>query len=359
MAYLTGWGAHGSERLTLLFVRVDGRLAALVPKLEEQGARETFERNGVACEIFSHADEDGPQRALSAALSALDLPQRGQDSRPQAWLAETPSGAAARVGVEPLTLRYFELQALLLHGYSFASIEHVARDLRLVKDNDEIHCIERAAAIVDDGLRAVIPLLRAGMTELEVAAELEYQMKRLGSAGTPFATLVGSGPRGALPHCAPTERVIQAGELVVLDYGASVSGYAADTTRTLAWGEPPAFAREVYELVRQAQATAVAACGPGKTAQEIDRAAREVIAAAGHGQHFTHRTGHGLGLEVHEFPSIVAGNDLALVPGMVFTVEPGVYIAQQLGVRIEDDVLIEADGARLLTGFTRELVVVG
>ncbi|MCY0869972.1 MAG: M24 family metallopeptidase, partial [Firmicutes bacterium] len=267
--------------------------------------------------------------------------------------------AELRVGVEPLTFRWFEAQALLAHGYAFVSIEHVARDLRLIKDADEIRCIERAAAIVDDGLRAAIPLLRAGMTELEVAAELEYQMKRLGSVGTPFGTLVGSGPRGALPHCAPTERVIEAGELVVLDYGASVEGYAADTTRTLAWGEPPAPARQVYELVRQAQAAAVAACAPGKTAHEIDRAAREVITAAGHGQHFTHRTGHGLGLDVHEFPSIVAGNDLALVPGMVFTVEPGVYIPQQLGVRIEDDVVIEANGARALTGFTRELVVVG
>ena len=172
------------------------------------------------------------------------------------------------------------------------------------------------------------------------------------------AYLVGSGYRGALPHGGPTDKVIVQGELVVIDYGAMVGGYNADSTRTIAFGEPSLEDRKVYETVRQANKAGISAVLPGNTAQDVDRAARSCISLAGYGQYFTHRTGHGLGLAVHEFPSIMEGNDLVLRPGMVFTVEPGIYIPSRVGVRIEDDVVVTEDGFSLLTHFSKELIIV-
>ena len=337
MRYLTGLALPGAERLTLFGAARDGRLALLLPELEAAALEQAGDGLRAAA-IATYGDAEGPDGAVRRFGEALGI------------------GAGSVVGVEGASLRFFEAAALHAFSARLIAADSILAALRMRKDEREAAAIERAAAILDAALDGMLPLLRAGMTEREVAAELDYRTRRLGSAGAPFSTIVGAGPRGALPHSEPSDRRIENGDLVVLDFGAAVDGYAADTTRTIAFGEPSARAARVYGVVRAAQAAGVAACGPGVRLCDIDRAVRSLIEQAGFGPHFTHRTGHGLGLSVHEPPSVVAGETMPAAPGMVFTVEPGVYLEGEFGVRIEDDVLITETGARVLTKFPRDLI---
>lgn len=332
--YVTGKHIHKSERLTLLGMAQDGTVGIIVPLLEEGTYRDHDEWT-----LFTFTDEDGYEVARNDFVHFLNL---------------IPS---SKIGIEQGQLRLFEANALQEFAQGFVTADDLVMSLRLIKDATEIKAIERAANIVDQALQDMLPILKVGMAEVEVAAELEYRMRRLGSAGVPFSTIVCAGERASLPHGDPSWRKICEGELVVLDYGAMVHGYSADTTRTLSFGDPGHEARHVYETVKKAQVTALSIIRPGISAQDVDKAARDVIEDAGFGPYFTHRTGHGLGLDVHEFPSIMKGNDLRLEQGMVFTVEPGIYLPSQMGVRIEDDVVITEDGVRILTQFPKELVI--
>ncbi|KUO95467.1 M24 family metallopeptidase [Ferroacidibacillus organovorans] len=334
--YLSGLSMHASERLTLLFVNKSGEKSALLPELEAESAR-----SADLLHIETYRDEEGPLRALR------NLTQK------MGFTSETV------LGYEAQTIRMFEYQALTgASEVTFRAADDALTAIRLIKRDDELAKIRRAAQIVDGALERSLPLFKVGMTELDVAAELEYQMRKLGSEGTPFATIACAGPRGALPHGGPTLSEIKRGDLVVLDYGAKIDGYAADTTRTVSFGVPSEEALSIYEVVKMAQAAAVNAVKPGAVAQDVDRAARKVIQKAGLGAYFTHRTGHGLGLDVHEYPSMMEGNELILAPGMVFTVEPGVYLPNKFGIRIEDDVCVTEAGVEVLTQFTRELHVI-
>jgi Xaa-Pro dipeptidase len=214
-----------------------------------------------------------------------------------------------------------------------------------------------AVRIVEDALQTAIAQIRAGMTERELADIWEGAMRAAGS-GPSFGTIVASGPNAANPHHSNTDRAFQPGDLIIMDGGAWYDGYASDITRTIALGEPSPEARRIYDLVFAANAAGRAAARPGASGETIDQAARSVIAGGGYGAQFLHRTGHGLGLEIHEPPYIVAGSADALAPEMTFTVEPGIYVAGVGGVRIEDDVVITADGAESLTTFGRDLIIV-
>lgn len=333
--YVTGKHIHKSERLTLFGMTKDGAVALIAPLLEEGTYRDHDDWT-----LFTFQDEDGHEAARNDFVRFLNMK------------------ASSKIGIEHDQLRLFEADALKDVAEGFVDADDLVMSLRLIKDETEINAIERAANIVDNALKDMLPLLKVGMAEVEVAAELEYRMRRLGSAGVPFSTIVCAGERAALPHGEPSDRKIREGELVVLDYGAIVHGYSADTTRTLAFGDPGSDARHVYETVKKAQATALSIIRPFTSAQEVDKAARTIIEEAGYGPYFTHRTGHGLGLDVHEYPSIMKGNDLRLQPGMVFTVEPGIYLPGKMGVRIEDDVVVTQDGVRILTQFSKELVIV-
>ncbi|MCY0876066.1 MAG: aminopeptidase P family protein [Firmicutes bacterium] len=333
--YFTSLSLHASERLTLFGCDASGRTALVLPQLELDSARDA-----AVDAVFSYADEEGPARAMASLAVALGL---------------TPESTPA---VEETHLRLFEAQALRECGAStLREGAGAVMALRLYKSAQEIAVMQRAARVTDAALEATLPLLRVGMTELEIAAELEYQLKKQGSQSLPFGTIAGAGARGALPHSVPGETKVQIGDLLVLDFGAIVEGYVADTTRTVAFGDPGAQARTVYETVQRAQAAAVEAVKPGKTAGDIDRVARSVISDAGYGPYFTHRTGHGLGLETHEYPSIMAGSTLPLIPGMVFTIEPGIYLPGQFGVRIEDDVVVTDDSVLVLTQMRRDLII--
>jgi Xaa-Pro aminopeptidase len=229
--------------------------------------------------------------------------------------------------------------------------------LREVKDDGEVDRIEAAASIADAALAALLPMLHDGPSEAEFALALDSEMRRRGASGPSFETIVASGPNGAKPHHRPSTRRVERGELVVLDFGALVDGYCSDMTRTVSVGEPSdPTARRMYEVVRQSQAAGVDAVGAGRKAADVDTACRDVIGAAGWGDRFVHGTGHGVGLDIHEAPAVGSTSADTLAAGNVVTVEPGVYLPELGGVRIEDTVVVTPDGCRTLTASPKELV---
>ncbi len=233
----------------------------------------------------------------------------------------------------------------------------VVEALRQVKDAGELWTMARAAAVADAALAEVVHLVAPGRTEQEVALALDSAMRRLGADDRAFETIVASGPSSAKPHARPTARRIERGDAVVVDFGATVDGYRSDMTRTFLVGEASAEMRAVWGLVCRAQAAGVTAVGPGVATGDVDAACRQVIADAGYGEAFEHGTGHGVGLDVHEAPSVSAGSAAILAPGIVVTVEPGVYVAGLGGVRIEDTVVVTSGGCRTLTRFPKEPVL--
>jgi Xaa-Pro dipeptidase len=230
----------------------------------------------------------------------------------------------------------------------------------MCKDAEEIAAMRKAVEIAQQALLATLPQVRAGVTERQIAAELTQQMLRAGSdaelEGTP---IVSGGPNSANPHATPSERPLQHGDLLVIDWGATYNGYLSDLTRTFAIGDVDEEFAHVAQIVLQANAAGRAAGGPGIPASRVDAAARSVIEQAGYGLYFTHRTGHGIGLEVHEAPYMRAGNELTLKPGMSYTVEPGIYLPGRGGVRIEDDVIVTPHSAESLSDLPRELQIIG
>ena len=262
-----------------------------------------------------------------------------------------------RLGFESahLSCRNHEKLSEVLDGVETVGLEGKVEALRTIKGDEEVQAIEAALRCQEDAFREVKSWVKPGMTEKEVAAELEYRMKRNGAERSAFETIVAAGERGSLPHAHSTERVIRQGEALLVDWGARRFFYNSDLTRVLHFGTVHAKFTEVYELVGRAQKAAIAHIRPGVTLSEIDAAARDVIRDAGHGEQFGHALGHGVGLEVHEAPTVKEGNEEPVRPGMVFTVEPGIYIPRWGGVRIEDMVLVTEDGVRVLSSLEKDL----
>ncbi len=228
--------------------------------------------------------------------------------------------------------------------------------LRAIKSAEEIGLIRRSVALNSQALALTLPLLKNGMTELDVAAELDYRMRRLGAEGTAFETIVACGRRSALPHARPTAERLKPNRLLLMDMGASLRGYASDMTRVVHLGRPGRRVSALYNMVLEAQLAAIAAVRPGATCAAVDAAARDVLKRHRHDQYFTHSTGHGLGLEIHEGPRIGAGVETPLSAGMVVTIEPGVYLEGFGGIRIEDTVLVTETGVEVLTPTTKEFL---
>lgn len=265
---------------------------------------------------------------------------------------------AGRVGFESEHVTVGQLDRLreAAPGVDWVPVAGAVERLRTVKDEEELAAIRRAAALADRTFREVLAEVRPGVAERDLAAELEYRMRRAGAEGVAFDTIVASGPRSALPHGRAGERRLQPGDLVTFDFGARVDGYCSDCTRTVVLGRADAEQRRIYALVLEAQEAALAAVRAGVPGRQVDAAARGRIEAAGLGERFGHGTGHGVGLEVHEAPRLNRTSEDVLAAGMVVTVEPGVYISGWGGVRIEDLVVVRGDGAEVLTPFTKELV---
>ncbi|MFC4771089.1 M24 family metallopeptidase [Enterococcus hermanniensis] len=229
--------------------------------------------------------------------------------------------------------------------------------LREQKDDAEIAIIEKACAIADEGFEHVLKMIRPGMTEIEVANQLDFFMRSLGASGTSFETIVASGARSALPHGVASEKVIEQGDMVTLDFGCVYQGYVSDITRTFAIGDPGQEMKAIYQIVYEAQQKVIDVARAGVTGAQLDAVARDFITQAGYGEAFGHSTGHGIGMEIHEGPNISRSNDEELMIGNVITDEPGIYIAGLGGVRIEDDLLILAEGNRILTQSPKELII--
>ena len=270
--------------------------------------------------------------------------------------------AARRLGVRRLgfesdgvTFRSYEDLRASAKGMELVPVGGEVERQRWVKDDDELAALERAQRATDDAFDAVAGRLRDGMTERELAFELEAEMRRAGAERPAFDPIVAFGEDAAEPHHEPTDRPLSRGDVVKMDFGALVDGYHADMTRTVAFGEPPSQLRDVHDLVRTAQQAGIEAVRVGATGAEVDAAARTVIEEAGLGEHFTHGLGHGVGLEIHEAPRLARGSDDVMAAGAVVTVEPGVYLPGVGGVRIEDMVEVREDGRRALPRADKDL----
>jgi Xaa-Pro aminopeptidase len=302
-------------------------------------SRYTFQAREETSGVHIHIAKQGLLRAVGSALGE----RRGRH----------------RVGYAAGSVTVAQKQAL--EGAAGTRVRWVSdggavEKLRAVKDADELTCMREAASLISGVFGGVVRQIRPGVTELEVAAEIEYAIKRRGGSGPSFETIVASGPRSAWAHARPTAKVLRKSELVVLDQGAILGGYCSDMTRTVFLGRAPRNVRRLYEAVLQAQNAGKRAIRPGVKAGDVDRAARGVLRRLGLARYFTHSTGHGLGLEVHEMPRLGRGEETVLQEGMVLTVEPGVYVEGLGGIRIEDDVVVTAQGAVDLTTAPRNFL---
>ncbi|HVF05909.1 MAG TPA: aminopeptidase P family protein [Frankiaceae bacterium] len=322
--YLTGFtGSNGA-----LLVTRDGEVLATDGRYIEQSARQApdVERAIVA----------GPLTALTE--------RAGKDG-------------ARRLAFESHDVTVDVHEALAKIGPELTKLGRAVESLRAVKDEDEIALLREACAVADRAFARLLPRVTAGRTEKEVARELEALMLEEDGDGPSFETIVASGPNSAVPHHRPTERELAAGEFVKFDFGSLYRGYHSDMTRTVALGPLADWQRDVYDLVARAQAAGREALAVGAVTGEVDKVARDVIVAAGHGDDYTHSLGHGVGLEIHEAPTLRAGATDTIDALTPVTVEPGVYLAGRGGVRIEDTLVVRADGPELLTTTTKELIV--
>ena len=339
MLYFTGISSHVSERPIILFIPAADDPAIVIPTLEAMKARNAGIPEG---HIFGWTDQEGYEAAFEQISAKLQL---------AGWM----------LGVEALYMRVLEHELLQQYapGVQIVHAEPSIYALRAVKDETEIAAMEKAVLVAENAMTSLLPRIKIGMSEKQVAAMLTQELLTGGAESIAFGPIVASGPNSASPHAWPTDRPLQDGDLLVIDWGVYVDGYPSDITRTFAVGEIEAELKHIYETVKLSNSMGKKAAKPGATGQDVDRAARKVIDDAGYGEQFFHRTGHGLGLEVHEEPNMVEGNLESLIPGNVFTVEPGIYLTGRGGVRIEDDVVITTDGCRSLTSFSRDLITVG
>ncbi|TRO63199.1 aminopeptidase P family protein [Streptomyces sp. IB201691-2A2] len=334
LVWLTGYAPPAAtERLTLLVLAAGQDPVLVVPTLE------------------------APDAEKAAGAPALTLRDWTDGKDPYATTAPLLD-AAGRFGVSDnaWALHLLGLQTAL-PGTSYVSLTEGLPMLRAVKDTAELERLAAAGAAADTTYEEILKVSFAGRRESEVARDLADLLRRFGHSQVDF-TVVGSGPNGANPHHEAGERVIENGDMVVLDFGGLKHGYGSDTSRTVHVGEPSAEERRVHDVVREAQEAAFRAVRPGIACQDVDRVARAHITEAGYGDRFIHRTGHGIGVTTHEPPYMIEGEEQRLVPGMCFSVEPGIYLPGRFGVRIEDIVTVTEDGGRRLNNTSRELAVV-
>jgi Xaa-Pro aminopeptidase len=265
------------------------------------------------------------------------------------------------LGYEARHISVAVLQELEKHtgGKELHPVAAELNSLRSCKDAGEIRLLKKAARIAAKSLAQVLPMVRPGMREIEVAAELEYRMRQNGGQGCSFPTIVASGPRSALPHAATTDRAIRNGDLLTIDYGTLYEGYCSDETCTFVVGKPDARQKKLYALVKKAHDRAIEALKAGCSARDIDAVARDCLSKGGCGKYFTHGTGHGVGLNVHEFPAVSTTSDAMLQNAMVVTIEPGIYIPGWGGIRIEDTLVVRKQGCDYITRTGKELTVLG
>lgn len=335
LPYFTDLHFHVSERPVVVCFAPGYTPTIVCPELEQL----KLEHAAYDMDAYTYSERtESWQTAFTAALE--HLPHDG------------------KVGIEDRSLRVLELRFIerALKTSQLVSAEEPVAELRMRKDAVELECMRKAVRIAEQALHDTLPYVRPGVSEKEINARLIQGLLQHGSGGElPFQPIIAFGANSANPHAVPTDNTAREGDLILFDWGANYNGYFSDLTRTFALGELSESLRNVYETVQQANEAGRKAGRPGVAAGHVDLQTRSVIEKAGYGRYFVHRTGHGLGLEVHEEPYIRSDNGQLLETGMTYTVEPGIYLAGQGGVRIEDDMVITSDGAESLSTYSREL----
>ncbi|MGB3221827.1 MAG: Xaa-Pro peptidase family protein [Desulforhopalus sp.] len=340
LTYLTGLHFHLMERPVVIIFTLSHDPTIILPELEQAKLDHLL----FPAQVFAYGENPTQWAGIfHDALATLGL-------------------SGEKVGVEPGQLRLLEYDYLrsACGDIDFIDGSEVFAALRAVKDEEEIACMGKAVAIAENALEATLPMVKKGISEKDIAGELFLQLVRHGSdTSLPFSPIVSSGPNGANPHAQPSTRQLAPGDLLVIDWGASFAGYVSDITRTFAVGEIDTEAEKIHRIVQQANAAGRAAGRPGVSCATVDKATREVIEQAGYGRFFPHRTGHGIGMECHEHPYMRGDNEQLLEVGMAYTVEPGIYLPERNGVRIEDDMVVTAEGSESLSTMSREIRIVG
>jgi len=340
LLYLTGLEFHISERPVILLIPASGQPLLIHPALESEKVKN---RSTVPLSSFPYGEiKETWWQVLAEAMKTIPA-------------------ALNKIGVISTNIRFLEME--LLHkaepALHFLAADDLFQAMRMQKDKREIASIKKAIEIAEKAFMETLDFIEIGRTEKEVAAQLVLNLYRFGSdAELPFSPIVASGPNSADPHAVPVERIIQAGDLIVVDWGASFNHYISDITRTICMGNPSDKFSLIASTVKEANTRAREVAKAELPCNEVDAAARAVINAAGFGDHFTHRTGHGIGMEAHEAPYIAADYPFPLIKGNTFTIEPGIYLPGEGGVRIEDNVVVISSGVETLTSLPRDLFVI-
>ncbi|WP_078545109.1 M24 family metallopeptidase [Litchfieldia alkalitelluris] len=334
--YLSGFYTEPHERLLALFVFQNEEPFLVCPNMEKTQAK----ASGWEYEIVGFSDTDDPWELIKTALSKRNI---------------TPDKIA--VEKEHMNIERYEKLHSLYPNSTFISAEEKLHTLRMIKDEKEAAILREAAKLADFGVEVGFNAIAKGKSELDVLGTIEFELKKKGIRKMSFDTMVLTGNKTASPHGKPGLELMTEGHFVLFDLGVILDGYCSDITRTVAFGDISEQQKEIYETVLAGQKAAVEASKPGAKIGDIDIAARSIITEAGYGDYFTHRVGHGLGIDVHEYPSLNSTNTMLLQPGMSYTVEPGIYFEGVGGVRIEDDLLITETGVEILTKFPKELQV--
>ncbi|MGT2950553.1 peptidase M24 family protein [Streptococcus cuniculi] len=334
ISYLTGFYSDPHERQMFLFVSQEDAPLLFVPALDAERAKKS-----VDFAVVGYVDSENPWEKIKAAL---------------------PEKHYKRIGLEFDNLILTKYQGLktVFEQATFDNLTPIINRMRLIKSADEIQKMMIAGKWADKAVQLGFEAISLGKTETDIIAEIEFAMKREGLEMS-FETMVLTGTNAANPHGIPGPHKVENDALLLFDLGVMANGYASDMTRTVAVGQPDQFKKDIYALTLEAQQAALGMIKPGVTAHDVDRAAREVIEKAGYGEYFNHRLGHGIGMDVHEFPSIMEGNDLVLEEGMCFSVEPGIYIPGKVGVRIEDCGVVTENGFEVFTDTSKELLYFG
>ncbi|RSK28150.1 aminopeptidase P family protein [Bacillus sp. HMF5848] len=334
--YLSNFYSDPHERLLAVCVFPEQEPFLVCPAMEVEDVK----NSGWSHEVVGCSDTDDAWALVEQAIRKRNID-------------------VTSIAVEKLHMnmeRFENLQSKFPNAV-FVSAEEKLRSLRMKKSTNEIEIMREAAKLADFGVEVGVSAIKAGKSELEIVAQIEYELKKKGIKQMAFSTMVLAGAKTASPHGKPSLDQVKQGDLVLFDLGVVLEGYCSDITRTVAFGSVTDEQRAIYDTVLEAEQAAVSACKPGVTAGTIDKTARDIISSAGYGPYFTHRVGHGLGIEAHEYPSMSGTNTAPLEAGMIITVEPGIYVPRVGGVRIEDDVLITDTGVDILTKFPKELII--
>lgn len=337
IAYFSGFDSNPMERILALFIPLDKDPFLFAPGLEVEDAK----ASSWEYDVIGYLDSEDPWAIIIAEINKR---------------YGTPKKLAVEKG--QLVLDRYQRLADAFTGTDFsADLTPLVQQLQLYKTEEECQRLIEAGSSADLAFEIGFKLVKAGATEESIVAEIEYELKKQGIKEMSFPTEVLAGPNAASPHGSPGKNTVKENELVLFDLGTIVNGYCSDATRTVACGKPTDRQKEIYDIVLEAQLKAQEAVKPGITAAALDKIARDVIESYGYGEYFNHRLGHGIGTTIHEFPSIVGGNDMEIKEGMCFSIEPGIYLPNDIGVRIEDCIFVTKDGCIPFTKTSKELII--